>query len=163
MSPIAGSSLLDLVRLNWSRKLVSYFHYRRSRSDAEKHFAEFKNFANWDREALASYLKGALVEDADGSVSLACPPEVEASIYCATLLNLSDQELARPRCPITFHNGNRTRQFDFDMFAAFEKRFPDIYSVAEPIPNTGHVMVMEDPETSAKNILDDLSRLPLFR
>lgn len=136
---------------------------RSSRAEAERHFTESKTFGSWDREALACYLKGALVEEADGSVSLACPPEVEAAMYCATLLKLTDEQLAQPKCPITLHHGGRTQLFALDMFSDFAQRFPDIYSVAEPIPNTGHTMVMEDPEASAKKILEDLSRLPLFQ
>lgn len=103
------------------------------------------------------------MDEADGSVSLACQPDVEASMYCATPLKLSDEELVQPKCPIAFHSGERTRMFAWDVFADFEKRFPDIYSVTKPIPKTAHVMVMEDPEASASNILQDLSRLSIFK
>lgn len=99
----------------------------------------------------------------DGSVALACPPDVEAAMYCASALRLSAEELAQPRCPITFHSGARTRLFLPEVFADLQQRFPKIYSVEKPIPKATHGLVVEDPESCANGILKDLARLPLFQ
>lgn len=104
-----------------------------------------------------------MVEQADGSVVLACQPDVEAAMYCAEALQLSETEQAQPQCPITFHSGARTRLFMREVFEDLQTRFPHIYSVADPIPKTSHCMVVEDPERSARNILADLAKLPRFQ
>lgn len=139
------------------------FGRRGSRAEAEKYFEELKGFAGWDREALSWYLKGGLVEKTDGSVALACQPDVEAAMYCAAALQLSEAEQAQPQCAITFHSGARTRLFMREVFEDLQTRFPRIYSVANPIPKTSHCMVVEDPESSANNILADLAKLPRFQ
>ncbi|KAF1324016.1 Serine protease family s33, partial [Globisporangium splendens] len=76
-----------------------------SRDAAVAHFDALRNFASWDRESLKSYLHGALVnhnDDDSNSVSLACHPLIEASLYSGTMLSLTENELARlvlqPRC-----------------------------------------------------------------
>lgn len=134
-----------------------------SRADAQKYFHELKNFASWTREALDSYIKGALVDEADGSVSLACQPQVEASMYCAQTLQLTDEQLVQPKCQIAVHSAEHTRLFNRHLFEDYARRFPELYRLTPPMAKRSHMMIFEDPEASANQILEDLARLPLFQ
>ncbi|GMF14085.1 unnamed protein product [Phytophthora lilii] len=135
-----------------------------SRAWAEEHLRNFKNFAAWDRESLEAYMKGGLVEDtATGKTVLACSTPIEASLYCHKLLHLSDQQLALPKCKIFFHYGSRTKMFLAPVFKKLGDKWPHIYTLEEPIPNSSHAMVLEKPAESAQNILDNLLELEPFR
>ncbi|KAF1324023.1 Ppr repeat protein, partial [Globisporangium splendens] len=133
-----------------------------SREAALKHFAGFKNLAAWDREALASYLEGGLIEEEDGSISLACQPLVEAAIYCGNAGWFSPEETTRPKCKISFQGGERSPFYAVDEFEVMRERSPHIYKVGVPMPKCSHAMVMENPELSVQKILEDLSLLPAY-
>lgn len=136
---------------------------RPSRAAAVKHFDDFRNVEKWDREALAAYLRGSLVDEADGTVSLACHPHIEASLYCHEFLFLSGEELAQPKCKIHFHYGDRTKMFIPETFEKIVAKVPSIYSLHPPMTNTSHVMVMEDPEQSAQRITSTLAKMEVFQ
>ncbi|KAG1696170.1 hypothetical protein DVH05_028638 [Phytophthora capsici] len=128
-----------------------------SMEDAVTHFQNWKNFSTWDRETLAGWIDGAVVFDEEQQAAvLACDPLIEASIYAGSRLVLSERELAAPRCPITFHSGDRTKLFYRDVFDNFEALHPKIYKIHDPLPNTSHLLVFEDPEASTNAILSDL-------
>uniref|UniRef100_K3X058 AB hydrolase-1 domain-containing protein n=1 Tax=Globisporangium ultimum (strain ATCC 200006 / CBS 805.95 / DAOM BR144) TaxID=431595 RepID=K3X058_GLOUD len=130
---------------------------------AVTHFDELRNFAAWDRESLKSYLQGALVEATDGSVSLACNPLIECSLYSGTMLSLTDEQLARPKCRAVFQSGGRTQLFNYKMSSGMAKKYPDVYKVAPPMPKTSHLMVLEDPAESARRILKNLTEFAPFQ
>ncbi|RLN90692.1 hypothetical protein BBJ28_00010443 [Nothophytophthora sp. Chile5] len=135
-----------------------------SRAAAEEHFANFKNFAGWDREALAAYLQGALVEDeTTGTTVLACHPHIEASLYCHKILFFSDQELPRAKCPVRFHSGDRSNMFFKPFFEDAVAKHPEIYSIGEPMAKCSHLMVLEKPDMAAAKVLDDLAMMAPFR
>lgn len=133
-----------------------------SREAALTHFAGFKNFAAWDREALSSYLKGGLVEEKDGSVTLACQPLIEAAIYCGSAGWISAEESTRPQCKVSFQGGARSPFYAVDQFEVMKAKSPHIYKVGASMPKCSHAMVMENPELSAQKILEDLADLPAF-
>ncbi|CEG48659.1 uncharacterized protein PHALS_06470 [Plasmopara halstedii] len=132
-----------------------------SRAAAEEYFYNLKNFAKWDRETLAGYMKGGLVEEEDGTVTLACHPNIEASLYCQPPLWLTDDELQQPKCPITFHWGTRSKLWFGDRFNALESKLPHLYKVREPMEGNSHVLVLENPALSAEKIAHDLAELKL--
>ncbi|KAF1324001.1 Serine protease family s33, partial [Globisporangium splendens] len=134
-----------------------------SRDAAVAHFNELRNFAAWDRESLKSYLQGALVEANDGSVSLACNPFIESSMYSGTMPQFSDNELPRPKCRAVFQSGDRTQLFNYKMFCGVAEKYPNIYKVAPPMPKTSHLMVLEDPAEAARRILDNLTEFSPFK
>lgn len=112
---------------------------------------------------LASYIRGALAEESDGSVSLVCHPHVEASLYCQPPLLLDESEWSQPKCLITFHWGDRSKLWFNHAIAPMQEKLPHVYKVHEPMKGHSHVMVLENPELSATKILDDLEQLPLYR
>lgn len=131
-----------------------------SREAAVAHFEGYRNFASWDREALAAYLSGALVhDDATSSTVLATHPHIEASIYSGMPLELTDKELAQPQCAIRLLSGGRSRMFARTVFEPMVAAYPHIYGFVEPIDGASHVMIMEKPDESAAQILDELKSL----
>ncbi|OWZ05146.1 hypothetical protein PHMEG_00022817 [Phytophthora megakarya] len=130
---------------------------------AASHFENWKNFSTWDRETLAGWISGAVVFDEEEQAAvLACDPTIEASVYAGSKLLLTETELAAPRCPVTFHSGDRTKLFDSDRFDNFAAKYPNIYTNHPPMPNTSHLLVFEDTEASTNAILADLKNmLPL--
>lgn len=136
---------------------------RPSLADSVAHFEQLKNFERWDRESLASYLRGALVQEADGSVSLACHPHIEASLYCHKLLHFQEEQLPRAQCRVTFHSGSRTKMFYKPEFDGIAAKWPDTYVVREPMANCTHAVVLENPELAASNIARDLVELEMFK
>ncbi|POM57641.1 Serine protease family S33 [Phytophthora palmivora] len=132
-----------------------------SRVAAENYFYNLKNFARWDREALAGYLRGGLIDEEDGSVLLACHPLIEASLYCHTPLHLNDDLQQRPQCRITFHGGGRSKIHNGQAFGEMATKYPAIYQTKPLMPGLSHALVMEDPAQCANAVLKDLEELTL--
>lgn len=130
-----------------------------SKAAAVTHFEALRNFAAWDRESLAAYLDGALItDDKDGTTVLACHPHIEASLYCGIPLFLSDEEQKKPQCHVNFNSGARTKLFSKGFFDPMVEAMPQIYSIADPIPNASHAMLLEKPEMVAQRILEALTK-----
>ncbi|ETP05573.1 hypothetical protein F441_17856 [Phytophthora nicotianae CJ01A1] len=131
---------------------------------AVRYCEDFKGFASWDRESLKGWREGAIVPEQDGSESvvLACHPTIEASIYCQNWLWLSDHELAKISCPVSFYGGARSKVFAHDYFEKLEQRWPWIYTNHFPMENTSHNLVMENPKACARAILDSIKILDCF-
>uniref|UniRef100_H3H0R9 AB hydrolase-1 domain-containing protein n=1 Tax=Phytophthora ramorum TaxID=164328 RepID=H3H0R9_PHYRM len=109
-------------------------------------------------------MKGALVEDkSTGDTVLACSPSIEASLYCHKLLFFNDQQLAQPQCKVFFHSGGRTKMFLPKVFQEISAKWPHIYSLWEPVPDTSHAFVMEKPDQVAQNVIDSLQELQPFQ
>jgi pimeloyl-ACP methyl ester carboxylesterase len=85
-----------------------YVRKRRNRwKSPDEMFEQFKDrppFRDWDQAVLRDYCNYGLVAAADGDgYVLACPPEVEASIYEASALNDANlyDEFGRIEAPVT--------------------------------------------------------------
>ncbi|KAF4141309.1 putative alpha/beta hydrolase fold-1 [Phytophthora infestans] len=134
-----------------------------SRAAAEEYFTTSEGFSAWDPEVLAAHPSGALLDQPDGSVTLACDPRLEASLYSMTPLHFSDAELQRPKCPIYLHWGSRSQMCFEKNLKAIEKKCPDIYKVREAMPGLKHLVVMENPALTAANIARELEQLAPYR
>lgn len=106
-------------------------------------------------------MDGAVVTDSQDGTSavLSNHPLTEAAVYAGKRLELSEDELARPKCRIHLHSAARTRLFDVPTFQGIADRHPDIYKLYDPMPSLGHLMVFEDPAASSAAILRGLEEL----
>jgi pimeloyl-ACP methyl ester carboxylesterase len=143
--------------------LIDACALRPSRVAAVEHFENLRNFEKWDREALAAYMRGAIIDEADGTASLACHPHIEASLYCHEVLHFEDEQLPRAKCKVAVHYGSRTKMFYPPDFDVMQKRWPEIYTLNPAMPNTSHAMVLENPELSAQRIKRDLAQLDTYK
>ncbi|TYZ68952.1 hypothetical protein PybrP1_005121 [[Pythium] brassicae (nom. inval.)] len=135
-----------------------------SREAAVAHIEGYRNFASWDREMLRAYMDGALVQDdASSSTVLATHPHIEAAIYSGVPLELTEEEVGRPRCPIRLLSGGRSRIVLRPAFEPMVAAHPHIYGFVRPIDGASHVMLMEKPDESATQILAELAQLAPFR
>lgn len=141
---------------------LSFSVNRPTREEAIAHFRGLKNFASWNSEALDGFLDGAIVDHEDGGVALACNPLIEASFYSGETMWLSEAELARPRCAVSFQRGERSALFNSSIFAGFAEQFPHIYKLDDALPGRSHLMVMEDPDTVSARVLRELQQFAPF-
>ncbi len=124
---------------------VSFILRRRNRwaSSAEM-FERFRSrppFAAWPEEVVRNYCDYALVPDGDGFV-LACPPEVEASIYYQSQAPESDiaAALATIRQPVTIVRAGKAGQPGvFDPSAS-----PTAPDLAARLPNAREIFLAEN-------------------
>jgi pimeloyl-ACP methyl ester carboxylesterase len=146
---------------------VSFILRRRNRwaSSAEM-FERFRSrppFAAWPEEVVRNYCDYALLPDGDAYV-LACPPEVEASIYHESLAPESDiaAALATLRQPVTIVRAGRAWQPGvFDPTASptapdLVARFPNAREVF--LAESNHFIPMEAPQVIVREIRAALGR-----
>jgi pimeloyl-ACP methyl ester carboxylesterase len=125
-----------------------------------EHFHKRYPFSLWRPDVLADYCQYGLVEKEDGSgFELACPPEIEASIYMgSTTLNILD--LARTiDVPVTVMRakprGTDSTTTDFASSPTWEKAaqaFPKGRDVF--LPHLTHFIPMQAPDLVARFIAD---------
>jgi lipase len=138
---------------------------RRDRfASAEEMIERFESrrpFSLFTRQALHDYCKYGLLPAADGSgMQLACAPEFEASIYVSarsarTIL----EDAERVQVPVTLVRAMEPRTpedfFNFEYSPTWPElasRFPDARDLY--IPELTHFIPMQDPERSARIILE---------
>lgn len=117
-------------------------------------------FKAWHPEILQSYCYHGLQPDADnGGYKLACPPEVEASIYTASMRRSIHEKIAGITVPVRVM---RAKLRDFDQATMDFSQSPTWPELANSfaqgedvyLPNLSHFMPMEAPELIIKNILN---------
>ncbi len=142
LAPDRGGSLAEGAR---RRK-----HRFASREAARERWASRPMFASWTPRALELYAEFGLVEADDGGVTLACPPEIEATLFEGLPgVDLGDHP-ERLRLPMRFlwaRHGNAPREH-FELLAA------DLPQADVETIDAGHLVLMEDPEL----LLDALLR-----
>jgi pimeloyl-ACP methyl ester carboxylesterase len=121
-----------------------------SRAEAREGWASRKAFAAWQPRALDLYAQFGLRERAEGGVELACPSEIEATIFDQARVFDVLPVAARVRTPtrmLCAERGNFPRAI-FDQVAA---RMADarVIDVA-----AGHLVPMERPELVVDAVLD---------
>lgn len=108
-------------------------------------------FKNWPDEIVHDYVAGGTLANADGSVRLACAPRTEAEIFdhpCFGAYRMAN----RLACPATLiHGQGHGTTCHAPEAAAFQRRKPDARVVT--VPDAGHFVPMERPETVRAEIL----------
>lgn len=134
-------------------------------TSAEEMFQRFQNrapFASWDRRILHDYCDYALRANGDGLV-LACPPEIEASIYENSRVSASNiyAEIATVRIPVHVVRGGFDDEAHFmaktltsPVLAASFARGRDTLLMAQ-----SHFIPMEAPAVTATLISESLRLL----
>ncbi|KAG6963005.1 hypothetical protein JG687_00006814 [Phytophthora cactorum] len=140
-------------------------HRWETRQAAVSYFENVKGFATWNRESLACWLDGAIVQEKPGSeaVVLACHPTIEVAIYCGERLWLSDSEMSSVACPVKIHSSGDSWLFDPVFFGNLEKKWPRIYKNHPPMKNTTHNLIMERPKECTDAIHADLKEFDCFK
>jgi len=126
-------------------------------------FAARQPFDAWDRRTLRDYCDYALIRAGDG-FALACPPEVEASIYEASPLPESNIYPEIAALPIPVHVIRAGRFHDPADLMRVSPTAPDLASIFERgrdtcLPGHSHFIPMEAPDLAAKFIEDALALL----
>jgi pimeloyl-ACP methyl ester carboxylesterase len=136
-----------------NRDLASGARKRRqvfaSRAEARETWAGREVFAAWDPRALDLYAEFGLAPCAEGGVELACPGEIEATIFDqARSFDVWDllPRVGVPSLILCAERGTFGRAF-YDQAAA---RMPDARVVDVP---TGHLVPMERPDLVADHVL----------
>lgn len=118
------------------------------------------SYASWSHECLHDYCQHGLLPDADGvGFNLACPPELEASIYMGSL-NVDVHDLVkRVSIPVTILRAKEREgdsvELDFTKsptwsgLAAEFKNGTDVY-----LPELTHFIPMQDPKLVAEYLLN---------
>ncbi|KAI9997637.1 hypothetical protein PInf_001568 [Phytophthora infestans] len=84
-------------------------------------------------------------------------------LYCHEYLRFTDHEIQQPKCTVRFHRAERSNMFFTPHFEHTVKLRSDIYSIGEPMKSCTHLMVPEDPESTANRIVKDLAKIAPFR
>jgi pimeloyl-ACP methyl ester carboxylesterase len=153
----------------WTR--AAFVSKRRNRwTSPEEMFESFASrppFDVWDRAVLRDYCKYGLVPDAENygtDYMLACPPEIEASIYEASPAVESNiyPEIATITVPVQVVRAGRFR--DPANVMGSSPTAPDLaasfaHGTDTCLPEHSHFIPMESPELAAKLITDTLTLL----
>lgn len=120
-----------------------------SRAAARARWAGRPAFASWTPLALDLYVAGGLEERADGSVTLQCPPEVEASIFeqGASVDPMAHAHRLRASVVVLWASAGDFPRAHFEEFA---RRMPD--GCVRDL-DAGHLVLMEQPDLLAAEAL----------
>ncbi len=156
--------LYDQIRSGTNAKDHPVSRRRNSWITWEEMFEHFRGrypFSLWRPEVLADYCRFGVVAKADGTgFELACPPEIEASIYLGSA-SFDIYELAKTvDLPVTILRARSRTPGDSTMdfassptWASAAHAFPqgrDVY-----LPHLTHFIPMQDPELVARFIVDE--------
>ncbi|MXY78799.1 MAG: alpha/beta hydrolase [Chloroflexi bacterium] len=121
-----------------------------SRAAAEARWRDRPAFARWDPQVLSDYVQYGLADQDDGSVTLRCPPAIEAQVYAAVTDFDATPYLRDVRCPVLIAQGERTNPLFATVFATAAALLADVERIT--IPGTSHFAPMEAPALVAEEI-----------
>lgn len=127
----------------------------------EEAFARFSSgrglFKTWPNEFIQAYCDHGLSIHNDGSAHLKCDPETEAQIYESLLLDIWTYP-KHVTCPTLVIRGELSDTFTQSALNRLASKLP--VASSKTIKKTGHFVIMEQPETCQKNILDFVRNYP---
>jgi lipase len=134
-------------------------------TSADEMFERFHNrppFDTWDRRVLRDYCDHALLPNGSGYI-LACPPDVEASIYINNSAIESNiyPEVAAVRIPVHVVRAGRNDPAHplSESLTAADLAATFAHGVDTCLPEHSHFIPMEAPRLAAKFVLDALTLL----
>lgn len=105
-------------------------------------------FKGWEDGCLKSYLDHALVTDETGTLTLKCPPNIEAEIFASYPHRLW-QAIERIQQPMFMIYGAKTYPFVLDSLPKIHQA--NLYYEFLKVPG-GHCFMQEYPQTTAEEI-----------
>jgi pimeloyl-ACP methyl ester carboxylesterase len=120
-----------------------------SRAAARAKWAGKELFANWDERVFDLYLAEGLHDRPDGQVELACPPEIEATIFDAAPdfdVMQRASELRVPALVLWARAGN----FPYSHYETLVGYMPH---GELRVADAGHLVPMENPELVVREVL----------
>jgi pimeloyl-ACP methyl ester carboxylesterase len=153
LPPPAALAAADSGRAARVARLVDGARRRRSvwenRAEARAHFAARSLFRDWLPAALDLYVEHGLRDRADGRVELACPGDVEATIF-GHAGGLDVEALAR-RAAAVPATVLWARRGDFPR-AVYERVFAAMPHARIVDADAGHLVPMERPELVVREV-----------
>jgi len=131
-----------------------------SEEDLLSRFRSKPIFNRFSDDALHDYIRGSFVKENDG-YHLVYPAEWEAHIYKTGILidSFIWANLAKISCPILLIRGSESDACTHSVQKRFLASHPQIECVT--IPNTGHLVPLEEPTRVADAVLSFFSKLPV--
>lgn len=144
--PLAASTLRR--RRNFASQDAMYEQYRSK--------PVFKRISD---EGLRAYVDAMSIPSQGGSVELAYNPEWETRIYLTASLADMDiwQGLKKLNLPTLILRGKETNTFHERTASRIKKLAPQVKIIS--VPETGHLLPLEEPQAVARIILDYLGTL----
>ena len=124
-----------------------------SRQEVYDSYRERPLFATWSEDALWAYLRGGFRDRQDGSVQLACPPEVEAAYYEIEAGTDVWQASAHLQLPVLVIAGDQSDRFGLDT-PTTQRFLSTALDARTRLVSGGHFLVQESPERIAHIILE---------
>jgi pimeloyl-ACP methyl ester carboxylesterase len=122
-----------------------------TRDEAYANFAAKPPLSELTPAALRAYVEHGLVDQADGSVRLACRAEDEAEIYRMATGHGAFDRLGTVACPVTVAAGARTDAVTPEAAAVLAGRLP--HGRVEIFGDLGHFAPLEDPLAVARAVV----------
>jgi pimeloyl-ACP methyl ester carboxylesterase len=129
-----------------------------SPAQMEATFAGKEPYSRWDPEVLHDYCRFGLVASPDGQgFELACPPMLEAEVYCGMHMRHIFKVIPGVTVPVEIIRARSRRPdespFDFSPSPTWEK-LAECFAKArdEQLPDCSHFIPMEMPEWTAARI-----------
>ncbi len=158
-------SILWLIRLTkiwpWidvplARKALARKRQWESFENAIERYQGRRLFARWVDGAIEDYVRSISQENEEGQLDLTYPPEWEAQIYRTIPVNIW-KYVSQIKVPCLVIRGAETDTFVQKSADHWHKIRPDIPMIT--LPNTTHLLPMEEPATIAQHIAEFIDRL----
>jgi len=126
-----------------------------NRNEALEYLKSKNAFKTWQPDALESFVDHAMAEQKDGSVTLRCPPEIEAQVLANPLLTIWDAVDNLQTPTIMLYSDEATSPIAQSCIDASEKN-----SYIQCIPMKGsHNFMQEYPDETFKVSMESLATL----
>jgi pimeloyl-ACP methyl ester carboxylesterase len=126
-----------------------------SRDDAYDNYAGKRPFNALAPEALRAYVDFGFADQAGGSVTLRCRPEVESQVYRMGSAHDAFARFPDVRCPVTVACGEHTDAFTPALIELQAAALPR--GRHEVLPGLGHFGPLEDPAAVAASVVCSFS------
>ncbi len=107
-------------------------------------------FTSWREDVLWDYVNYGTYDLPDGRIALKCPAELEAQLFANTTSLDIFSQIVKIDCPVLVLRGAQTDEPLSLVAERVAQRIP--HGSLMTVPNTGHFLAMEKPETVAELI-----------